>query len=126
MLPSRDSRLIRIVLTLFFILLIGYALYEARGILYGPAINMPEEAIHVTEQSTLIRGRAERITELRLNGKQIPVTESGQFEETFLLAPGSNYFFLEARNARGRIAQKTLVIIYTPPETHSTTTPSNE
>lgn len=116
MLPSRDSRLVRIILALFFLLLSCYALYEARGILYGPAINIPEEAIHVTEQSTVIRGRAERITELRLNGKQIPVTESGEFEETFLLAPGTNYFFLEARNARGRIAQKTLVIIYSPPE----------
>lgn len=126
MLPSRDSRLVRIILALFFLLLSGYALYEARGILYGPAITIPEDAVHVTEQSTLIQGRAERITELRLNGKQIPVTESGEFEEMFLLAPGTNYFFLEARNARGRLAQKTLVIIYTPPQIETLVTPSSE
>lgn len=115
MLPSRDSRVVRIFLAIFFLLLIGYALFEARGILYGPEIEIPEEAVVVTEPTTLIRGKAERITELRLNGKQIPVTENGEFEELFLLAKGSNYFLLEARDARGRTTEKTLVIIYNPP-----------
>lgn len=126
MLPTRDSRLVRILLSVFFILLICYALYEARGILSGPAITVPEDAIHVREQSTVIRGQAKRITELRLNGKQIPVTEGGEFEETFLLAPGSNYFYLEARNARGRTAEETLVIIYTQPETSAHATSTSE
>lgn len=112
--PSRDSRAIRFVLAVFFLVLIAYALYEARGILYGPEINVPHEAIVVNESSTLIRGTAERITELRLNGRQIPVTESGEFEEPFLLAKGSNYFVLEARDARGRTTQETLLIIYQP------------
>lgn len=114
MLPSRDSRVIRLILVAFFLVLIGYALYEARGVLYGPQIEIPSETIVVNEQATLIRGRAERITELRLNGKQIPVTESGEFEEPFLLAKGSNHLILEARDARGRTARETLVIIYNP------------
>lgn len=126
MLSTRDPRPVRILLSLFFILLIFYALYEARGILSGPAITVPENAIHVREQSTIIRGKAKRITELRLNGKQIAVTEDGQFEETFLLAPGSNFFFLEARNARGRTAEETLVIIYTPPDVATTATSTRE
>lgn len=114
MLPSRDSRVVRLILAAFFLSLLGYALYEARGILYGPQIKVPSEAILVNEQATLIRGKAERITELRLNGKQIPVTERGEFEEPFLLAEGSNHLILEARDARGRTTQKTLTIIYKP------------
>lgn len=122
MLPYRDSRLIRIALSLFFLILVGYALYEARGILYGPAIDVPDDAVIATEPLTHIRGRAERITELRLNGKQIPVTEEGEFDEPFLLAEGANHLILEARDARGQTARETLLIIYRP-ATASTTLP---
>ena len=56
---------------------------------------------------------AERITELRLNGKAIPVTEKGEFEEQYILAAGSNRLLLEAKDARGRTTRKTLEIVYT-------------
>lgn len=108
----RESRVARIVLSFFFLLLIGYALYEARGVLIGPAIELPAEAMTVTEPFVHIRGTAERITELKLNGKQIPVTESGEFDEPFLLAEGSNWLLLEAKDARGRTTEKKLTIIY--------------
>ena len=117
MLPYRDSKFIRIVLILFFVLAILYAIYEAQGILYGPVISVPQDTITLTEAFTLIRGRAERISELRLNGKPISVTENGEFEEPFLLAAGTNHLVLEARDARGRTAMKTLDILYTPPPT---------
>jgi hypothetical protein len=110
----RESRLVRIVLGLFFLLLAGYALFEARGILIGPMITVPEEAVTVSEPLTHIRGRAERITELRLNGKQIPVTESGEFDEPFLLAEGSNHLILEAKDQRGRTTEARLIIVYRP------------
>ncbi len=114
MLPYRDSRLIRIALILFFVLLVGYAIYEAQGLLYGPMINVPEETITVHDPYTLIKGRAARITELQLNGKTIPVTENGEFEEPYLLAEGSNHLILDARDARGRTARKVLDIVYEP------------
>jgi len=113
----RESRLARLVLGLFFIALIGYALYEARGILKGPDISVPTATVLATEPFTHIRGKAERITELRLNGKQISVTEAGEFDEPFLLAEGSNYLVLEAKDARGRTATQTLHIVYRPPAT---------
>lgn len=126
--PYRESRIFRAILGLFFLALIGYALYEARGILIGPSISVPGDAIVVTEPFTRIRGRAERITEIRLNGKPIPVTENGEFDEPFLLAEGSNHFLLEAIDARGRNARKTLILIYRPRESspvpHMTATSS--
>lgn len=114
MLPYRDSKLVRISLFVFFALLAAYALYEAWGMLYGPMIDIPEGTVTVSSAHTLIKGRAERITELRLNGKAIPVTESGEFEEPYLLAEGSNHLILEARDARGRTTQKELDILYVP------------
>ncbi len=134
MLPYRDSRFIRIILTLFFILAIAYAIYEAQGILYGPVIDIPSGTVTVHEAFTSIRGHAERISELRLDGKSINVTESGEFDEPYLLAAGSNRILLEARDAHGRTVTKTLDIIYipasgtavqSPPDTSSSTTTEN-
>lgn len=109
---SRDSRFVRLVLVIFFILAILYAAYEARGMLYGPAIHVSDEKPLAYEAFTSIEGRALRITELRLNGKTIQVTENGDFSESFLLAPGVNRVILEANDARGRMATKKLDIVY--------------
>ncbi|OGG72556.1 hypothetical protein A3A38_02290 [Candidatus Kaiserbacteria bacterium RIFCSPLOWO2_01_FULL_53_17] len=114
MLPYRDSRFIRITLIVFFVLAAGYALYEAQGLLSGPIISIPNETVTIHEEFTTIRGRAERISELRLNGKPISVTEEGEFEESYLAAPGSNRIILEARDARGRKSVKTLDVVYIP------------
>jgi len=117
MLPYRDSRFVRIILVLFFVLAILYGLYEAQGLLYGPAITLTEETLTSHEAYTSVHGKAERISELRLNGKSISVTESGEFDEPYLLAPGSNRLIFEARDARGRTTRETLDIVYIPSET---------
>lgn len=122
MLPYRDSRFIRIVLVLFFLLLIAYALYEAQGILFGPTIYVPNEMITVNEAFIYISGRAERISELRMNGAPVPVTEAGEFREPYVLIPGSNHILLEARDARNRTAAKRLEIVFAPPETPGAST----
>jgi hypothetical protein len=114
--PSRDSRFIRLLFLIFFLFAAGYALYEARGLLYGPEIDIASAATSVRESFVMIQGRAERITELRLNGKTISVTEGGDFSEPHLLAPGSNRIILEARDARGRTARETMDIVYLAPE----------
>ncbi len=128
MIPYTDSRVVRFVLGLFFILLIAYAIYEARGLLTGPVIHVPEETLTVNEPYVLVRGYAQRITELRMNGKTISVTEGGAFEEPYLLAQGFNRLILEATDARGRGTQKILSIIYNPlsPSLPSSTSTKDE
>lgn len=113
---SRDSRFIRLILTLFFLLAGGYAIYEAQGLLYGPSISLEHVATSSESAFTSIKGRAERISELRLNGNTISVTESGEFDEPYLLADGSNRIILEARDARGRTTSATVDIVYHEPE----------
>lgn len=129
--PSRDSRFIRLLLTFFFLLAGGYALYEAQGLLYGPAIILEYAATSSESAFTSIKGRAERISELRLNGNTISVTEDGRFDEPYLLADGSNRILLEARDARGRTTSATLDIVYRAPEgsemanaSHATSSPA--
>lgn len=120
--PSRDSRFIRLLLTLFFLLAGGYALYEAQGLVYGPSIELEHVATSSDTAFTSIRGHAERISELRLNGNTISVTEDGEFDEPYLLADGSNRIILEARDARGRTTSATLDIVYHAPEGSSSLT----
>lgn len=112
MLPYRDSRFVKIALAIFFLLLIGYAYYEARAMLYGPRISVPSESIVVHEPFTVIQGKAENISELRLNGAAISVTEDGIFEEPYLLTPGENRIVLDATDRYGRERQETIEIIY--------------
>lgn len=112
--PARDSKLVRTLLIILFLFLAAYALYEGWGMLNGPIITVPAQKITSNESYVLVRGRAERITELQLNGKTIAVTEEGEFAEPYLLAPGTNHLILEARDARGRMTAEELDILYTP------------
>jgi hypothetical protein len=112
--PARDSKLVRTLLFILFFFLAAYGLYEGWGMLNGPVITVPGANITSHESYVLVRGRAERITELQLNGKAIAVTEEGEFAEPYLLAPGTNHLILEARDARGRQTKEELDILYVP------------
>ncbi len=114
MLPYRDSRLTQIALAVFFIVLLGYAYFEARGILFGPRIEITSAVSEVHDPYVMVKGHAERIAALLMNGKAIAVTEDGIFEEPYVLSEGYNRITLDAKDKYGRSTQKTLEIVYTP------------
>ena len=122
MLPYRDSRLTQIALVVFFLLVLGYGYYEAQGILYGPSISITSDMTEVHDPFVKIRGHADRIASLSMNGKAISVTESGMFEEPYLLSPGYNRIVLSARDKYGRTRSRALEIVYTPSATSSSDT----
>lgn len=115
MLPYRDSRITRIVLVVFFLLIAAYAYYEGRGLLYGPVIEVEDSSpVEVSDSFITIEGGTRRISALLLNGKSIPVTEDGDFSEGYVLAPGYNHITLSARDRWGKTTERVLEIIYTP------------
>lgn len=116
MLGYRESRLTKIALGVFFVVVIGYALFEAQGIIFGPSITVTSETVQTSQSLISIKGHAERITSLLMNGKSIPVTEEGVFDEPYLLAPGLNPITLDATDRYGRSRRKIIQIVYTPPE----------
>jgi hypothetical protein len=122
MLPYRDSWITRIVLVVFFLLVVGYAYFEAQGILFGPSISVTSSVTTVHDPFVKIEGRADRIASLSMNGKQIAVTESGSFSEPYLLAAGDNRIVLDAKDTYGRTRRKVIEIVYiSDPSTVSTT-----
>src|SRR3989338_5732445 len=129
MLPYRDSRLTYIALGIFFLIVLGYTYYEARGLLFGPSISVSSKVTEVHEPFIVIKGQADRIASLSMNGKNIPVTENGAFEEPYLLSPGYNRIVLDASDKYGRTRRQEIEIVYTPqtapaPSTASTSTVS--
>jgi hypothetical protein len=116
MLPHRDSKLTKIGLTIFFVVIILYGLYEAQGLLFGPKISVATQNTVVHDPYVKIEGQAKRISSLSMNGKDIPVTETGEFSEPFLLASGDNRIELTAKDTYGRITKSNVDIMYIPSE----------
>ena len=126
MLPYRNNKIAAIAILLFFLAVIGYAYFEARNILYGPQINIrsPEAPLLVHEALVHIRGQAANITELRMNGDPVSVTEAGAFDEALLLAVGYNKIVLTANDKFGRSTSRSLEILYSSASTTATSSDS--
>ena len=120
MLPYRDSRITKYALIVFFLVVAAYGYYEARGILFGPRISVNSEITEVHDPFIVIKGQADRISELHMNGKAITVTEQGAFEEPYLLSEGLNRIVLDAEDKYGRSRQEVLQIVYIPTSTPPT------
>ena len=124
MLPYRDSRVTTTAIVVFFLLVLGYAYFEARGFLYGPRITVSSETTEVHDPFVEIKGTADRIASLSMNGKQINVTEGGVFNEPYLLSPGLNRIVLDATDKYGRRRSQVIQIVYTPASTTPEVTPA--
>lgn len=112
-------------LVIFFLAILGYSYFEARNIIYGPVIVLKEsDQAVVRDQMILVTGVAKNITEIRMNGRLIPTTEAGGFEEAHLLAEGYNAILLTARDKIGRTTTETIEVVYESPVSVSTTTES--
>ena|SRR3990167_2041295 len=117
MIPYLNSRVTIAILGSFFFLAALYALFEARGQVFGPAIEIGLYDTVVHDSFIEISGKAERISKLSMNGYDIPVTENGEFSEAYILAPGYNRIVFDANDTYGRKVSKTLEITYVPTST---------
>lgn len=115
MLPYHDSRITKIVLIVFFVLLVGYAYFEARGFLLGPSIRVGSDTTVVHDPLIRIKGTADRIASLSMNGKDIFVTEQGDFDQPYLLSEGVNRIILDAKDTYGRMTRQVVQVVYQPP-----------
>lgn len=125
MLPYRDSRVTRILLVAFFVVIALYAYYEGRGLLSGPVVEVSNRVMEVSEQFIMIEGEAERIATLSMNGNPIPVTEDGAFSEAYLLSVGYNRIALTARDRYGKTSERIIEIVYTPAAASQSTATSS-
>ena len=117
MLPYRDSQITKIALVIFFIIIAGYAYFEARGILFGPSIYVSSSVEQVSDPYIEIKGSTQHISALSMNGESVPVTEQGDFDVPYVLAPGFNRIVLDAKDKYGKSTERVVEIVYTPSTT---------
>lgn len=96
------------------VIIILYAYSKSADFLEGPTIiiQMPENGITVNHSPVEIKGIAEHISHITLNGRKIFVTEEGLFSEQLLLSLGYNIITLEARDRFDREVKKSLELVY--------------
>jgi hypothetical protein len=124
MTPYRHTKISSFFIALFFLVLGMYAYYESRAYLYGPVIHVPTSQTVVHDPMVLIRGKADNIASLFMNGKQIPVSEEGVFEQPYALAVGYNKIILYATDQYGAGKEEIVEVVYEPLVISATTTES--
>ncbi len=98
-------------------LIVLYALFQARHVLLGPQISLSEEIpAMVATSSIIVRGMAENIISIRLNGRPIFTTDEGVFEEVVILPPGYTIVTIEAEDRYGSVTRLERGVVRTTEE----------
>lgn len=101
-------------LSIFFILIIIYAFFVSKDLIFGVKIknvNLVDGAT-VTENVIKIEGNAKNAIKLTLNGREISVDQDGNFNETIALLPGYNIISIIAKDKFGYVDEKDYKLIY--------------
>ena len=116
MLKNNDlqTHLRTVTTTLIILLVVGYALFQARNLIQGPVITIlsPENGSTVTESLVEVRGIARNIIGIKFNDRDIVMDEDGHCSEQLLLAPGYTIMSILARDRFGRTTSKSLELFY--------------
>lgn len=105
-----------ITITLIILVILGYALFQARNLIQGPVVTItsPLNGAVVTMPLIEVSGIAQNISRIELNNRDIVIDENGHFAEQLLLAPGYTIMSVLARDRFGRTTSRTLELFYTP------------
>lgn len=103
------------VLSCIGLLLLVYAVFQARFLIIGPQITLVNEAdIHQNERRVYVEGIAYNISRLWLNDRQIYTDAEGNFKEALVLENGYTVSALRAEDRYGRTTTVTRSYVYTP------------
>lgn len=101
------------LITIFFVLIIIYAFYRSKDLIFGVKIknvNITDNQT-INESVTKITGIAKNAINLSLNGKEISIDQAGNFNETIALLPGYNIINLKALDKFGKSDEKNYKLI---------------
>lgn len=101
-----------VAIILFFLLIIGYSLFQARFLILGPRISIdyPPDGARAENELVLVQGRAQNAAWLSLNGRQIFTNEEGYWKEKLLLPQGLSIMTVTARDRFGRETEEKIRI----------------
>lgn len=102
----------RIIVATLLLLVIGYALFEARRLLEGPqiVIQTPKDGSATSSPAIRIAGEAHNISFLTINDKAAYTDEDGKFGELLTPPPGITVVTVLGTDRFGRKAEKQVSI----------------
>lgn len=97
------------------LVLVWYLGFQARHLIAGPQItvNAPLGTVQ-NKQMVPVRGHAENITKITLNGTTIHTDESGYFNALLTLPLGYTIMTIHAEDRYGRETSYTQTLVYNP------------
>jgi len=104
----------KMLIGLFALVIVGYTLFNARLLIWGPQINDIDPVDGSVFESGLIKvsGTTRNITQISLNDRTIFIDESEKFEENILLSPGLNIIKLHGKDKFDREINHILNYVY--------------
>ena len=89
--------------SIFFILIILYAVFISKDLIFGikiTEVNLSDGAVF-TDNIVKLTGNARNAIKLTLNGREISIDQAGNFNETIALLPGYNIVTIKAQDKFG-------------------------
>ncbi|HEV7702139.1 MAG TPA: hypothetical protein VGO63_01690 [Candidatus Paceibacterota bacterium] len=103
----------------FFLIIIVFAFFRSYDLVFGVKIKnvrVNEAALQsgatIPESVMQVSGVAKNAIHLSMNGREISVDQSGNFNETIALLPGYNIMNITARDKFGYIDEKNYQLIH--------------
>lgn len=98
----------------FFLIIVGFAIFGARGFIFGVKIKNVNLVDGTKSADSVIQvtGNAKNAVQIALNGREISVDRDGNFDETVALFSGYNIVQIEAKDKFGLSDKKNYKLIY--------------
>lgn len=101
-------------LAVFFLLILLYAYFRSKDLIFGVQIrnvNLADGST-VAAQVQTVTGNARNAVNLTLNGREISIDQAGDFSESLALLPGYTIISLQATDKFGHTDEKDYQIMY--------------
>jgi hypothetical protein len=104
---SSPKRIIKIIVIILLLVLFGtYLAFQSRTFRSGPTLDISTPLYtNTTEKLFTLSGKAENISRLFLNNRQIFTNHEGFFKEELLLLSGYNIIEIKAQDAFERVVR---------------------
>jgi hypothetical protein len=98
---------------IFFILMLGYAFFVSKDLIFGVKITkieingVPAESGAVFKESMIkLTGNAKNAINLTIDSREISIDQGGNFNEAIALLPGYNIINIRAKDKFGYVDEK--------------------
>lgn len=95
------------------VFLIGYIILNTRAVFNGIALEIEgiEAGAIYQEGVTEIKGNAKHSKHLLINGREINISQDGDFKDFLVLAPGYNIITISAEDKFGKITKEIYEVV---------------